>query len=61
MTFTFEGPPDALKAIAEEMRQFWIIKVRAVLGPEASDGKEVSILNRLVRWTKDCLLYEADP
>ena len=59
--FTFEGPPYGLKAIAEEMRQFWIIKVRAVLGPEASDDKKVSILNRVLRWTEDCLLYEADP
>ena len=50
-----------MRPIAEEMRQFWIIKVRAVLGPEASDDKEVSILNRVVCWTKDCLLYEADP
>ena len=59
--FTFEGPLDALKAIAEEMRQLWIVKVRAVLGPEPTDDKEVSILNRVVRWSKDCLLYEADP
>ena len=58
--FTFEGPPDALKAIAKEMRQFWIVKVRAVLGPEPTDDKEVSIPKRVVRWTDDCLLYEAD-
>ena len=59
--FTFEGPPDALKAIAEEMRQFWIVKVRAALGPEPADDKEVSILNRVVRWSKDGLPYEVDP
>ena len=35
--------------------------MRVTLGPEASDDKEVSILNRVVRWTKDCPLYEADP
>ena len=59
--FTFEVPPAALKTIAMDMHKFWIIKVRATLGPEAFDDKEVSILNRVVRWTKDCLLYEADP
>ena len=37
------------------------MKVRAVLGPESSDDKEISILNRVVRWAEDCLLYEADP
>ena len=59
--FTFEDPPGSLKQIAEAMKQFWLIKVRATLGPEPSDDKEVSILNRVVRWTEDCLLYEADP
>ena len=37
--FTLEGPADAPKDIAEEMRQFWIIKVRAVLGPLAFHDK----------------------
>ena len=32
-----------------------------MLGPEPGDDKEVSILNRVVRWCDDCLLYEADP
>ena len=50
-----------MKQIAEAMKQFWLIKVRATLGPEPSDDKEMSILNRVVRWTEDCLLYEADP
>ena len=35
--------------------------MRAVLGPEPTDDGEVSILNRIVRWSEDCLLYEADP
>ena len=32
-----------------------------MLGPEPEDDKEVSILNRVIRWCEDCLLYEADP
>ena len=58
--FTFEGPPGALK-VADDLRKVWIIKVRATLGPEPSDDKEVSILDRVARWCDDCLLYEADP
>ena len=59
--FTFEGPPEALLEIAEALKKVWLVKVRATLGPEPKDDKEVSILNRIVRWCDDCLLYEADP
>ncbi len=37
------------------------MKVRATLGPEASDDKEASVLNRIIRWESQRLLYEADP
>ena len=47
--------------LAEDLRKVWVIKVLATLGPEPDDDKEVSILNRVVRWCDDCLLYEADP
>ena len=50
-----------MKKVAEDLRKVWIAKTRATLGPEAGDDKEVSILNRVVRWCEDCLLYEADP
>eukprot|EP00973_Karenia_brevis_P009819 1327403-Karenia_brevis.AAC.1 len=43
------------------MRSWFEIKVRAVLGPEEGDDKEVTILGRLVRWTKEGIEYEADP
>ena len=59
--FTFEGPPEALQAVTQELRKVWLVKVRATLGPEPEDDKEVSILNRVIRWTEDALLYEADP
>ena len=60
--FTFEGPPEALRGVAAALKQAWLVKVRATLGPEASDDKEVSTLNPAVRWCDDdCLLYEADP
>ena len=59
--FTFEGPLEAFKKVADDLRKVWIIKVRATMGPEPEDDKEVSILNRVARWCDDCLLYEPDP
>ena len=59
--FAFEGPPKALEEVTASLKEVWLIKVRATLGPEATDDKEVSILNRIIRWTEDSLLYEADP
>ena len=48
--FTFEGLADALAGIPDELRTFWLMKVRGLLGPDSTDDKEVSILNRVVRW-----------
>ena len=59
--FTFEVPPGALKEMAADLKKVWLVEIRAVLGPEASDDKEVYILNRVVRWGEDCLWYQADP
>lgn len=59
--FTFEGPPEALKKVAEDLRKVWIFKLRATLGPEPGDDKEFLILNRVVRWCDECLLSLADP
>ena len=36
-------------------------KVRAVLGPDAADDKEVVILGRVVRWQSWGVEFEADP
>ena len=59
--FVFEGPSDVFKEIANALRKYWIIKLRATIGPDAKDDKEVSILNRIVRWTTEGMEYEADP
>ena len=37
------------------------LKEAARLGPGASDDKEGRVLNRIIRWTKEGLEYEADP
>ena len=47
--FTFEGPARALASLPGELRQCWLIKVRGLLGPDKSDDKEISILNRVLR------------
>ena len=31
------------------------------LGPGPNDAKEITVLNRVLRWTNDGLEYEADP
>eukprot|EP00973_Karenia_brevis_P066042 9179253-Karenia_brevis.AAC.1 len=43
------------------MKEWFEIKVRAVLGPDPGDDKEVTILGRGVRWVEEGIEYEADP
>ena len=43
------------------METWFEIKVRGVLGPEVTDGKEITILGRKVVWGEDGITYEADP
>ena len=59
--FVFEGPSGVFDDVVKDLKEYWIIKVRAILGPEQKDEKEVSILNRVLRWTNDGIEYEADP
>ncbi len=47
--FVFEGNASQLKTVAINLAKHWIVKVRATLGPEAADDKEVSVLNRIIR------------
>ena len=59
--FTFEGEPSSPQEVAKALAKVWLVKVRGVLGPDPGNDKEISILNRIVRWEKDHLRYEADP
>ena len=45
--FVFEGSEVQLKWVAEELRKVWLVKVRAIMGPDSGDENEVSILNRI--------------
>ena len=49
---------DWLKAQLETLYE---LKEAHRLGPADSDDKEATVLNRIVRWTKEGLEYEADP
>ena len=60
-SLVFEGNPNAFDTIVEDLKKYWMIKFRAVLGPEDKDDKETSILNRVVRWDRNGIEYEADP
>ena len=47
--------------IIGKMKSWFEIKVRAILGPEGRDDKEVVILGRILRWTREGIEYKADP
>ena len=43
------------------MKEWFEIKVRAMLGPESDDDKQVTHLGRQIRWTQNGIEFEADP
>ena len=59
--FTFCGIEEDLLWITEEMKGWFEIKVRATLGPDEGDDKEVVILGRRVKWHDWGIEWEADP
>jgi hypothetical protein len=58
--FTFLGRDADLRRMSKRMAEWYEVKVRALLGPEAGDDKEITILNRTVRWKTNEIEYEAD-
>ena len=58
--FTFLGPELELKWIEGEMRKWYEIKMRGVLGPESGDVKKIDILNRTLDWKHDGIENKAD-
>ena len=51
---------EVLKEIGAKMVEWYDIKIRGMMGPDAGDDKEIRILNRVVTWESDKLIYEAD-
>ena len=59
--FTVCGHEKDLRWVEGQMSSWFEIKVRAVLGHEEKDDKEVVILGRTVTWTEEGLEWKADP
>ena len=59
--FTFCGLEEDLVWIRDLMASWFEIKVRAMLGMDEKDEKEVVILGRIVRWKEGGIEFEADP
>jgi hypothetical protein len=58
--FTYLGYPEALEEVRVQMQSWWDIKLRAIVGDEEGDDKEVTILNRKLKWDGDALTITAD-
>ena len=43
--FTFLGYPDVLKEVLKQMQEWWDIKLRAIIGDDKGDDREVTIPN----------------
>ena len=59
--FTFGGPKDSIDWVKGVMMQHYELTEVGRIGPGAKDGKELRVLNRIVRWTERGIEYEADP
>ena len=59
--FTATGAKEDLDWFEESMRAHYELTAQPRLGPAAEDAKEGIVLNRILRWTKTGLEYEADP
>ena len=58
--FTNSGTKKELEKTMAEMREWYVIKDQGMMGSEKNEIKEVTILERTVRWTAEWLEYEAD-
>jgi hypothetical protein len=58
--FTFSGMEEDLDWIEGMMKSWFEVKVRARLGPEPGDDKEISVLGRQVTWEDWGITYRAD-
>ncbi len=43
------------------MKEWFEVKVRARLGPDETDAKEIDVLGRKLVWTDSGIQYQADP
>ena len=59
--FTFTGKRRDLFEIKRKLEESYELKMRAILGDETEDDKEITLLNRTLIWTSGSITFEADP
>ena len=59
--FTTAGPKCELDIFEDQLEAKYELKKGGRLGPGPSDCKEITVLNRVIRWTEEGVEYEADP
>ncbi len=59
--FVLTGSAGALDEVKAGMHKRFLLKELGRLGSHASELKELRVLNRVIRWTREGLKYEADP
>ena len=59
--FTTAGPKCELDWFEAQLEAKYELKKGGRLGPGVDDCKELTVLNRVIRWTDKGLEYEADP
>ena len=59
--FTTVGPKCELDVFERQLEEKYELKKGGRLGPGRDDCKELTVLNRVIRWTDRGIEYEADP
>ena len=59
--FTFTGKRRYLFEIKRKLEESYELKMRAMLGVETEDDKEIALLDRTLIWTNRSITFEADP
>ena len=59
--FVAGGDDEATKWFEKELGKHFIIKVRSVLGDEADDDHETTLLNRVIRWKRSAETNDGNP
>ena len=59
--FVFVGPEHELRWVQQRIESAFLVKVIGQLGGDKGDLSELRVLNRVLRWTDDGILMEADP
>ena len=59
--FTSTGPKVELDWLEEKLKSKYELKCGGRLGPGPGDAREISVLNRILRYTDHGFEYEADP